>query len=86
MFGVSFTELLVIFVVALLVLGPEKLPEMAARLGKLTAELKRTSDTLRREFYDALYKPAETDVDSSKEPAQQKPSGGAGSKGKQTAG
>src|SRR5215510_13155402 len=34
MFEVGFTELLVIFVLALIVLGPEKLPRLAAQVGR----------------------------------------------------
>ncbi|MDA8171631.1 MAG: Sec-independent protein translocase protein TatB [Nitrospiraceae bacterium] len=41
MFG-DFQELLVIFVIALLVVGPKKLPEFARQLGKIVGELKRT--------------------------------------------
>ena len=36
MFDVSFSELVVIFFVALMVIGPEKLPKVAKVLGKLT--------------------------------------------------
>lgn len=59
MFGLSFFELLAIFTVALLVFGPEKLPEIAKLLGKFSGELKRTSDSVRREFYNSIYPPAE---------------------------
>jgi Tat protein translocase TatB subunit len=59
MFGLSFFELLAIFVVALLVFGPERLPEIARVLGKLSGELKKTSDSVRREFYNSVYPPAE---------------------------
>ena len=59
MFGISFTELLVIMVVALLVFGPEKLPEIASQLGKLSSQLKRASDGFRREFYNSVYTPAQ---------------------------
>jgi TatA/E family protein of Tat protein translocase len=59
MFGLSFFELLAIFGVALLVFGPEKLPEIAKVLGKISGELRRTSDSLRREFYNSVYPPAE---------------------------
>lgn len=58
MFGISFPELLVVFAVALIALGPERLPEAAKRLGKLAATLRKTSDSVRREFYNAVYTPA----------------------------
>lgn len=53
MFGIGMTELLVIFVVGLLVLGPKRLPELASSLGKGLAELKRASREAKREFLDA---------------------------------
>ena len=62
MFGVSLPELAVIFVILLLVFGPEKLPELAIRLGKLSGELKRASDGVRREFYNSVYKPANEQI------------------------
>lgn len=34
MFGIDFSEILVIFVIALVVLGPERLPKLAATIGK----------------------------------------------------
>ena len=37
MFDVGFAELLLCFVVALVVLGPQKLPELARTLGRWTA-------------------------------------------------
>jgi len=46
------TELLVIFVVALLVLGPKRLPELARSLGRGLAEFRRASSDLRQEFMD----------------------------------
>jgi sec-independent protein translocase protein TatB len=59
MFGISLPELAVIFVLILIVFGPERLPEIAIKLGKLSGELKRNSEAVRREFYNAVYKPAE---------------------------
>jgi Tat protein translocase TatB subunit len=51
MFGIGMQELLVIFVIALLVLGPKRLPEIARALGrgvrefrKATAEIKESVD------------------------------------------
>lgn len=42
MFGVGWAEALVIAVVALIVVGPEKLPEAARSLGKLYGQIYRT--------------------------------------------
>jgi sec-independent protein translocase protein TatB len=41
MFDIGFSELLVIGVVALVVIGPEKLPRMARTLGHLAGKLQR---------------------------------------------
>ena len=41
MFDVSFSELIVIAVVALIVIGPEKLPKLARTLGALTGRMQR---------------------------------------------
>ncbi|MES2546231.1 MAG: Sec-independent protein translocase protein TatB [Pseudomonadota bacterium] len=41
MFDVSFSELMVIAVVALLVIGPEKLPKVARTIGALTGRVQR---------------------------------------------
>ncbi len=46
------TELLVIFVIGLLVLGPKRLPELARSLGKGLAEFRRASLDMRKEFMD----------------------------------
>lgn len=59
MFGVGFTELIVVAVIALLVFGPEKLPELAKTLGGFLNQLRGYSDKARREFYNAIYTPAE---------------------------
>lgn len=57
MFGVSFTELVMVFVVALLLFGPERLPQMARQLGKVLGDLRRGSDAVKREFYNSVYPP-----------------------------
>ncbi len=48
MFGIGFTELLLVLVVALLVLGPDKLPEVARSMAKAYNELRRTGQDLKR--------------------------------------
>ena len=52
MFGIGMTELVVIFVIGLIVLGPKRLPDLARTLGRSLAEFRRTSADLRREFMD----------------------------------
>lgn len=47
MFGVSFPELLVLGTVALLVLGPDKLPGMLRTLGKWVAKLRKLTTEVR---------------------------------------
>lgn len=53
MFGIGLPELLVVAVVALLVLGPARLPELARSLGKGLAEFRRASSDLRSSLMDA---------------------------------
>lgn len=48
MFGIGTMELLVIFVVALLVIGPRKLPQMARTMGKAFGEFKRVTGDVKR--------------------------------------
>lgn len=47
MFGIGFEHLLVIMVVILLVVGPDKLPGVARALGRGYAEFRRTMDELK---------------------------------------
>ncbi len=53
MFGIGMPELLLIMAVALIVLGPKKLPEMARALGRGLAEFRRTTDDMKRELQSA---------------------------------
>ena len=48
MFGIGSTELLVILVVALLVLGPKNLPKIAHTLGRAMGEFRRVSTEFQR--------------------------------------
>lgn len=50
----SIPHLIIIFVVALVVFGPEKLPELARNLGKVMAEFRRATGDLRSTFEDHL--------------------------------
>ena len=48
MFGIGGWEMLVIGVLALLIFGPKRLPDLARSLGKGLAEFRRASSDLRR--------------------------------------
>ncbi|HEX9144688.1 MAG TPA: Sec-independent protein translocase protein TatB [Candidatus Binatia bacterium] len=50
MFGIGMPELLLILAVALIVLGPKKLPELARALGKGMAEFRRATEELKDQF------------------------------------
>jgi Tat protein translocase TatB subunit len=53
MFGIGTGELLLLLIIALIVLGPERMPRLARDLGRALAEFRRTSDELRDEFLNA---------------------------------
>lgn len=46
MFGIGFPELLIIMALALIVVGPEKLPDLAKSLAKQFFELKKAANSL----------------------------------------
>lgn len=56
MFGLSGTELIIVLVVALLVLGPQKLPDLARNIGKGLREFRRATDTVRHTVEQEFYK------------------------------
>jgi TatA/E family protein of Tat protein translocase len=50
MFGIGMPEFLLILVVALVVFGPKKLPELARTIGRTLAEFKKSADELKENF------------------------------------
>ncbi len=50
----SIPHLIIIFVVALVVFGPQKLPELARTLGKVMAEFRRATNELRGTFEEQM--------------------------------
>ena len=69
MFGIGGWEMVLICVVALLVFGPQRLPELARSLGKGLAEFRKASSDLRRSI-DLDLDPRHT---SAPDPASQAP-------------
>ena len=54
MFNVGPTELMVILVLALIVFGPKKLPEMGKSIGKGLSEFRKAQADIKREIRDGL--------------------------------
>jgi len=48
MFGIGMPQLIIILALALIVIGPQKLPDLARSLGRGLAEFKRASNNFRR--------------------------------------
>lgn len=57
MFGISGAELIVILLVALVVLGPDRLPVVARKAGQLLGDLRRVSAGFEAEMRSAMYEP-----------------------------
>jgi sec-independent protein translocase protein TatB len=64
MFNVGGGELLVIMLIALMVLGPQRLPDAARQVGKVMAEVRKVSSGFQRELKEAL----DADVDADPRP------------------
>jgi sec-independent protein translocase protein TatB len=56
-FNLSGSEIVVILLLALVVLGPEKLPEAIRRFGRVYGELRRMSKGFQSEFKEAFDEP-----------------------------
>lgn len=55
MFGsIGMTELIVIFVIALIIFGPRKLPELGRSLGRSLGEFRRASNDLRNTLEEEI--------------------------------
>ncbi len=54
MFGIGMPELLLILALALIVIGPKKLPDIARALGRGLAEFKRATDEMKSSFNEEV--------------------------------
>lgn len=71
MFGLGVPELIVIFVIALIVFGPKRLPDLGKSLGRGIAEFKKASQEV-KDSIESEMRNAEQSIDLSKvEKAQQ---------------
>ena len=57
MFNLQGSELIIILLLALVVLGPEKLPEAMRKAGQFYAEIKKMSSGFQQEFRDVIEEP-----------------------------
>jgi sec-independent protein translocase protein TatB len=58
-FGLSIGETLLIVMVILIVFGPDRLPELAQKAGRIFGQVRGQMDSVRREFYNTVYTPAD---------------------------
>ncbi len=66
MFGIGTTEILIVLVIALLLLGPKEIPKIARTIGRGMRELERAKDELK----ESIELEAEKDEADSKKSAQ----------------
>ena len=67
MFNVGAGELMVILLVALIVLGPDKLPETARKIGNVVGELRRMSSGFQNEMRSVMDEVTSAPVETAKE-------------------
>jgi len=54
MFGIGMQELIIIAIIALLIVGPKKLPDLAKTLGKSFGELRKAADGITDDLKQTL--------------------------------
>jgi sec-independent protein translocase protein TatA len=71
MFGIGIPELAIIFVLALIVVGPQKLPELARSLGKGMAAFKNGAEDLQRSLREQTSSAGHTEPPPAEKPAEE---------------
>ncbi len=66
MFGIGLPELILILIVALLVVGPKKLPELARSLGKALHDVKSMTEDVKQTFVGDIDLEADLDKNEGK--------------------
>ncbi len=54
MFDIGFSEMFMVLVIALIVIGPERLPAVAKKMGKFIGKAKRSFENVKREISSEL--------------------------------
>jgi len=67
MFGIGMQELILIAIIALIVVGPKKLPDLAKTLGKGFSEFKKATEGITNELKETLKEDKEQDNDGLKD-------------------
>src|SRR5262249_1771085 len=65
MFGIGSGEILLILLIVFLIYGPERLPEMAQKLGKAFLHVKNASDEMKNAVHRELSQPEKKSIDES---------------------
>ncbi|WP_025322852.1 twin-arginine translocase TatA/TatE family subunit [Deferrisoma camini] len=76
MFGMGMGEILLVLGIALIVIGPKRLPDLARALGRGLAEFRRATEDIQRTIYQEVHKPLDPQElwkDLEKARAQTKP-------------
>ena len=71
MFNVGAGEVLVILLIALIILGPDKLPDAARKVGNVMGELRRMSQGFQNEMRSALDDTVRAPLESVKDPVNE---------------
>jgi sec-independent protein translocase protein TatB len=73
MFEVGFTEIVLILGIALLVLGPEKLPKLASQVGRWAGRARAMARQLRQQLDEEVTVIPKSDLDLDIDPAARRP-------------